>query len=102
MDAFAAANELQAEDPAMVAHRWLTEVYEPVAAMVPPERRATLEPAEFFHEILEHRWYLSEEAGLEINIFDAADTYVSLGISPASDSVTTAAKSASPRRTAAS
>jgi len=92
MDAFAAANDLQAEDPALIAHRWLTQVYEPIIAMVPPERRETLEPAELFHEILEHRWYLSEEAGLEINIFDAADTYVSLGIAPASDDVTRAAK----------
>ncbi|MFY9914437.1 MAG: DUF4032 domain-containing protein [Nocardioidaceae bacterium] len=92
MDAFAAANDLQAEDPALVAHRWLIQVYEPIIAMVPPERRTTLEPAELFHEILEHRWYLSEEAGMEINIFDAADTYVSLGIAPSSDDVTTAAK----------
>ncbi len=92
MDAFAVANELQAEEPALIAHRWLTQVYEPIVAMVPSERRATLEPAELFHEILEHRWYLSEEAGIEINIFDAADTYVSLGIAPASDDVTTAAK----------
>ncbi len=92
LDAFAAANDLQAEDPALVAHRWLTQVYEPIIAMVPPERRKTLEPAELFHEILEHRWYLSEESGMEINIFDAADTYVSLGIAPSSDDVTTAAK----------
>ncbi len=92
LDAFAAANNLQAEDPALIAHRWLTQVYEPIIAMVPRERRATLEPAELFHEILEHRWYLSEEAGMEINIFDAADTYVSLGIAPSSDDVTTAAE----------
>ncbi len=92
MDAFAVANDLQAEDPALIAHRWLTQIYEPIVAMVPRERQATLEPAELFHEILEHRWYLSEEAGQEINIFDAADTYVSLGISPASDDVTQAAK----------
>ncbi len=94
MNAFAAANDLQAEDPALVAHRWLTQVYEPILGMVPSEQRPTLEPAELFHEILEHRWYLSEEAGMEINIFDAADTYVSLGIAPASDAVTKAAKQA--------
>ncbi|WP_324251281.1 DUF4032 domain-containing protein, partial [Nocardioides sp. Leaf374] len=28
----------------------------------PREARGKLEPAEVFHEILEHRWYLSEQA----------------------------------------
>ena len=46
----------------MVAHRWLTEIYEPVVAMAPPRASAsTSTPAELFHEILEHRWYLSEQ-----------------------------------------
>ena len=44
--------------------------------MVPAEARGKLEPAELFHEILEHRWYLSEQAGTEIDIFDAARDYV--------------------------
>jgi hypothetical protein len=43
---------------------------------VPPERRAELDPAELFHEILEHRWYLSERAGHEIGIFPTAEDYV--------------------------
>ncbi|MGI8702301.1 MAG: DUF4032 domain-containing protein [Nocardioidaceae bacterium] len=75
LDAFAAANDLQAEDPAMVAHRWLTEIFLPIVASVPPERRADLEPAEVFHEVLEHRWYLSERAGKEVGIFDTAADY---------------------------
>ena len=62
LDAFTAHNDLQREDPAMVAHRWLTEIYLPVAGIVPEEKRGDLDPAELFHEILEHRWYLSERA----------------------------------------
>ena len=58
--AYTAANDLGREDRALVANRWLTEVYEPLMAMVPPEARGKLEPAELFHEILVHRWYLSE------------------------------------------
>jgi len=77
LDAFAAANDLQAEDQAMVAHRWLTEIFLPIVATVPPEKRADLEPAEVFHEILEHRWYLSERAGREVSIFDTAADYAS-------------------------
>ena len=41
-----------------------------------PRSRGKLEPAEIFHEILEHRWLLSERAGHEVNIFDTADDYI--------------------------
>jgi tRNA A-37 threonylcarbamoyl transferase component Bud32 len=68
--------DLGAEDRPLVAHRWLTEVYEPVIDMVPREMRGKLEPAEIFHEILEHRWYLSEQADHEIDIFDSARSYI--------------------------
>jgi tRNA A-37 threonylcarbamoyl transferase component Bud32 len=61
--AFTAHHELGAESRSIVAHRWLTTVYEPITAMVPAEMRGKLEPAEVFHEILEHRWFLSEQAG---------------------------------------
>lgn len=44
--------------------------------MVPPPRKSPLEAAEAFHEILEHRWYLSERAGREVEIFDTARDYV--------------------------
>ena len=45
-------------------------------AMVPPEARGKLEPAEIFHEILVHRWYLSENAGQEVDIFESARSYI--------------------------
>jgi len=64
------------KDRAVVAHRWLTQVYEPIMAMVPKELRSKLEPAEIFHEILEHRWFLSERAGHEIGIMDSACAYI--------------------------
>jgi hypothetical protein len=43
---------------------------------VPPAARGKLEPAEIFHEILVHRWYLSERAGAEVGIFDSARDYI--------------------------
>ena len=76
LNAYTAANNLQNEDPALVAHRWLTQIFEPIVAMVPPPRKSTLEAAEAFHEILEHRWYLSERAGREVEIFETARDYV--------------------------
>jgi hypothetical protein len=45
-------------------------------AMIPPEARGKLEPAEIYHELLAHRWYLSEAAGHEVDFFDSARDYM--------------------------
>ncbi len=76
LKAYTATNGLHNVDPAQVAHQWLTEVYEPITAMAPPNRRTPLEAAEFFHEILEHRWFLSERAGHEVELFETARDYL--------------------------
>jgi hypothetical protein len=76
MASFIAHYDLGREDKAIAANRWLTEIYEPVIAMVPKEARGKLEPAEIFHEILVHRWYLSERAGKEVGIFETARDYI--------------------------
>src|SRR6476469_3268271 len=68
--------DLGREDRSLVANRWLTQVYEPIMAMIPPQARGKLEPAEVFHEILVHRWYLSERAGHEIPILETARDYI--------------------------
>jgi len=73
--AFTASAELGGEDRAVVAHRWLTQFYEPVVALIPPHLRGRLEPAEVYHEVLEHRWYLSEQAGREADLFETAKAY---------------------------
>jgi hypothetical protein len=74
--AYTAANDLGREDRAVVANRWMNEVFEPLMAMVPEDARGKLEPAELFHEILVHRWYLSERAGKEVGIFATARDYI--------------------------
>jgi tRNA A-37 threonylcarbamoyl transferase component Bud32 len=74
--AYTAHHDLGGESRSIVAHRWLTEVYEPITAMVPVEMRGKLEPAEVFHEILEHRWFLSEQAGHPVHTRDAARSYI--------------------------
>ncbi|MCD4526496.1 DUF4032 domain-containing protein [Nocardioides sp. cx-173] len=73
---FTAHHDLGREDRALVANRWLIDVWEPITAMIPPDLRGKLPPAEFFHEVLVHRWYLSEQAGHEVNILDTARDYV--------------------------
>jgi hypothetical protein len=58
------------------ANRWLEEVFDPVIAMIPEALRGRLAPAEIFHEVLEHRWYMSEAAGRDVGTTAAAKDYV--------------------------
>jgi hypothetical protein len=74
--AYTAHHDLGGESRSIVAHRWLTTVYEPITAMVPADLRGRLEPAEVFHEILEHRWFLSEQRGHPVHTIDAARSYI--------------------------
>jgi hypothetical protein len=76
LDAFGAAQDRQNDDEELVAHDWLARVYEPVVRSVPRDMARKLEAAELFHEVLEHRWYMSERAGHDIPITDALKDYV--------------------------
>jgi len=59
----------------VAANRWLEEVYDPVIAAIPEDLRGRLPPAEIFHEVLEHRWYMSEVAGRDVGTTAAARAY---------------------------
>lgn len=59
----------------VAAHRWLEEVYDPVVAAIPADMHGRLAPPEIFHEILEHRWYMSEAAGRDVGTTAAAQSY---------------------------
>ncbi len=60
----------------VAANRWLEEIYDPVIAAIPEELRGRLPPAEIFHEILEHRWYMSETAGRDVGTTAATKDYL--------------------------
>src|SRR5690606_28003923 len=77
--AFKAAKYPEGDAPSdiVVAHRWLVEVFVPTVEAVPRELRGKLEPAQVFHEVLEHRWYLSEEEGHNVGLTAAVESYVS-------------------------
>jgi len=87
--AFTAFHDLGREDRSLVANRWLTEIYEPLMKMVPAQARGKLEPAEIFHEILVHRWYLSERNGAEVSIFETAGDYIANVLPQKPDEVVT-------------
>src|SRR6266540_6522572 len=60
----------------VAAYRWLREVFEPVIGSIPAKLREKLEPAEIYHELLEHRWFLSEAAGRDVGMDPAVRSYI--------------------------
>ncbi len=60
----------------VVASKWRQEVFEPTIAMVPEKLWAALPAAEVFHQVLEHRWFLSEQARKDVGIDEAVRHYV--------------------------
>lgn len=75
LDSFRAAEHRQADSEELVAHEWMSRVYERVVNAVPAGLARKLEPAQLFHEVLEHRWYLSERAGHDVSTEAALADY---------------------------
>jgi hypothetical protein len=61
---------------AALAGRWLTEVFEPTIAAVPKHKWTKRQAAQLYHELLEHRWYLSEQSGEEVPFEEAVRDYL--------------------------
>ncbi len=58
------------------AYRWLNEVYQPTVDAVPEELRGKLEPPEVFHQILNHKWFMSATAGHDVGIDETIKSYL--------------------------
>jgi tRNA A-37 threonylcarbamoyl transferase component Bud32 len=67
------------------AGRWLSEIFEPTIASIPRELLGKRAAAEIFHEILEHRWFLSERAGRDVGLKKATKSYVEQVLRTAAD-----------------
>ena len=52
---------------------------------MPPELRGRRAAAEIFHELLEHRWFLSERAGKDVGLTETIPSYVEKVLRPAPD-----------------
>jgi hypothetical protein len=87
IDAYRAALEASGQKPvsdAAVAGRWLTDVFEPtVVRAIPQELHGRRAAAQVFHELLDHRWYLSEEAGRDVGMDEAVQSYIEDVLRPA-------------------
>jgi hypothetical protein len=60
----------------VAAYRWRADVFEPAVGAVPRELWNKLPAAEIFHEILQHRWFLSEQRGKDVGMKEAIRGYV--------------------------
>ena len=69
----------------VAAARWLDDRFEPTIDGVPPDLVGKLEPAELYHQVLEHRWFLSEAAGGDVGLGEAVTSYVRDVLTPAPD-----------------
>jgi hypothetical protein len=76
LDSYRAAMDRQEDDEQLVAHDWVQNVFQPTVRAVPRELRRKLEPAQLFHEILDHRWFISEQAQRDIPMDEATASYV--------------------------
>jgi hypothetical protein len=76
LDQYRAITDQQAEDEEFVAHEWLQRQYEPVVRSIPRHMRAKLEAPEFYHEVLEHKWFMSEQGNADVPLSKATEDFV--------------------------
>lgn len=76
LDTYRARTGQQQVDESVVAHQWLTRVFEPVVTAIPADLTGKRDPAQVFHEVLDYRWYASQRAQHEVPILEAAQGYI--------------------------
>ncbi|GAA1348112.1 DUF4032 domain-containing protein [Arthrobacter roseus] len=63
-------------DEAIGAHSWLSHIFEPIVRSIPRDLAGKLEPAEVVHQILEHRWYISEQQNRNVPLAETVQSYM--------------------------
>lgn len=76
LDSYSATLDRKNLDEEMVAHEWVSRIFEPVVRAIPRDLKGKLEPAEMFHQLLEHRWYMSQQEGRDVPLAEAVSHYV--------------------------
>ena len=76
IDAWRATHDMQDVPVEQAAHDWLTNVFAPVVRSIPRELAGKLEPAQLYHEYLEHRWYMAQQAGHDVPREEALASYI--------------------------
>ncbi|GIT81641.1 LPS kinase [Leifsonia sp. LS1] len=76
LDSYAATLGKEGLDEEAMAHEWLMRVFEPVIRAIPADLKGKLEPAEVFHQLLEHRWFMSQHEGRDVPLAEALTSYI--------------------------
>jgi len=76
LDSYVATFVTSGADEEMAAHEWLARVFEPVIRAIPKELQGRLEPAEVFHQLLDHRWYISQNEKRDVPLAEAVQSYI--------------------------
>jgi len=76
LDSYMATFDKKSMDEEVAAHEWVVRVFEPVIRAIPKDLKGRLEPAEVFHQLLDHRWYLSQNEKRDVPLAEAVSSYV--------------------------
>jgi len=76
IDVWRATHDMQDVPLEEAAHDWLTDVFAPIVRAIPRELAGKLEPAQLYHEYLEHRWYMAQQAGHDVPREEALASYI--------------------------
>ena len=76
LDQYRIDNPRPGADEEVLAHEWLSKAFEPVVTSIPKELLGRLEQAEIYHQVLEHRWYMSENLNRDVQINEALTDYI--------------------------
>lgn len=76
IDAWRATSGLEDIPLEQAAHKWLTDEFTPVVRAIPRELAGKLEPAQLYHEFLEHRWYMAQQAGHDVPRDEVVASYI--------------------------
>ncbi|WP_095757713.1 DUF4032 domain-containing protein [Streptomyces xinghaiensis] len=71
--------------PEVLAHRWVRDVFRPAVRLVPRELRGSADIAQIYHELLEHRWLMSERAGHDVGLEATVEDYIRTVLRPGTE-----------------
>ncbi len=76
LDEYRLGHSNSSGDEEVLAHEWLSHAFEPVITAIPKHLTGRLEPAELYHQVLEHRWYLAQNEKREVSTEEAVNSYI--------------------------
>jgi len=76
LDSYRARKGLHHMDESIAAHKWLTQLFEPVIAAIPEELQDKRESAQLYHELLDYRWFQSQREARDVPLDEALPGYI--------------------------